>query len=57
METVFDQPTRDELIRRIDALNENNQGGWGKMNLYQAVKHCAMRDEWMQSDKEISPSL
>jgi hypothetical protein len=52
MKTVFDKATRDELISRINALNENSKAGWGRMNLYQAVKHCSLWDEWMQSDKE-----
>ena|SRR5437879_698456 len=51
MKTVFDKTTRDELISRINTLNENNNAGWGKMNLYQALKHCTLWDEWVQSDK------
>jgi len=51
MKTVFDKTTRDELIGRINALDENNQAGWGKMNLYQALKHCTLWDEWAQSGK------
>jgi hypothetical protein len=51
MKTVFDKTTRDELISRISSLNENNKAAWGRMNLYQALKHCTRWDEWMQSDK------
>ena len=51
MKTVFDQPTRDELIGRINSLNENSKAAWGKMNLYQALKHCTLWDEWVQSGK------
>jgi len=52
MKTVFDKTTRDELISRIDTLSENSKKAWGKMNVYQALKHCTLWDEWMQSDKE-----
>jgi len=51
MKTVFDEQTRDELISRIETVNKNSQAAWGKMNVYQALKHCTLWDEWMQSDK------
>lgn len=51
MKTVFDKTTRDELIGRIDTVNENNKKEWGKMNVYQALKHCTLWDEWVQSNK------
>lgn len=51
MKTVFDKTTRDELICRIGTLSENNKAVWGKMNVYQALKHCTLWDEWIQSDK------
>lgn len=50
MKTVFDQSTRDELIGRIGSLNENSKAVWGKMNVYQALKHCTLWDEWVQGD-------
>ncbi|WP_299501968.1 DUF1569 domain-containing protein [Mucilaginibacter sp.] len=50
MKTVFDKMTRDELISRIDTINENSKNEWGKMNVYQALKHCTLWDEWVQSD-------
>ena len=51
MKTVFDTTTRDELIGRINMLNENSIAGWGTMNVYQALKHCTLWDEWVQSNK------
>src|ERR1700761_9651892 len=51
MKTVFDQTTRDELTGRISMLNEDSKAVWGKMNVYQALKHCTLWDEWIQSDK------
>jgi Protein of unknown function (DUF1569) len=46
MKTIFDKTTRDELITRIHALNENSTAQWGKMNIYQMVKHCRLWEEW-----------
>jgi hypothetical protein len=45
MKTIFDKPTRDELIHRINKLNENSKAQWGKMNVYQMVKHCTLWEE------------
>ena len=47
MKTIFDKATRDELINRINALNESNSAEWGKMNTYQMVKHCAAYEDMM----------
>jgi len=46
MKTIFDKTTRDELINRINTLNENSTAQWGKMNIYQMLKHCTLWDEW-----------
>jgi hypothetical protein len=51
MKTVFDKATRDELASRINALGENKTAQWGKMNVYQMLKHCTLWDEWIQSNK------
>ena len=45
MTTIFDQATRDDLITRINNLNENSTAQWGKMNVNQMLKHCIMVDE------------
>ena len=45
MKTVFDETTRDELITRINTLNENSTAQWGKMNIYQMLKHCTLYEE------------
>jgi hypothetical protein len=52
MKTVFEQSTRDELINRINSLNENNKALWGKMNLYQMCKHCSIWDEWVLGKRD-----
>src|SRR4051812_34590116 len=45
MKTVFDKATRQELIDRIDHLNENSSAQWGKMKVYQMITHCRRWEE------------
>jgi Protein of unknown function (DUF1569) len=47
MKTIFDTATRDELIRRIGLLSENNASHWGKMNLFQMLKHNTYWNGWI----------
>lgn len=48
MKTIFDEHTREELIKRIRSLNEHSTRQWGKMTVYQMLKHCTIWDEWTQ---------
>ena len=50
MKSIFDKSTRDELITRIKSLNENNQAQWGKMNVFQMVKHNSYWSSWVLGD-------
>lgn len=52
MKTVFDPVVRAELISRINTLNENSAAQWGKMNVYQMLRHCAQWEEWMHSKQQ-----
>ncbi|HXB31279.1 MAG TPA: DUF1569 domain-containing protein [Puia sp.] len=45
MKSIFDESTTDELIRRISMLNENSKAQWGKMDVYQMIKHCTLWEE------------
>ena len=45
MKTIFDKQTRDNLILRVNSLNENSTRQWGKMNVYQMIKHCILCEE------------
>jgi hypothetical protein len=45
MKTIFDKATRDELIRRINTVSENSTAQWGKMNIYQMLRHCTLFEE------------
>jgi len=49
MKTIFDQITKDELMARIHSLDEHSKAQWGKMNVYQMVKHGRLWEEMMQS--------
>jgi hypothetical protein len=52
MKTMLDKATRDELINRINTLNENSKAQWGKMNIYQMLKHCILMDEMLLGKKK-----
>lgn len=47
MKTIFDQPTRDQLMTRVSALGHNHTAQWGKMNLYQMLKHFTIWNDWI----------
>ena len=50
MKSVLDASTRDELIHRIGTITENSVAQWGKMNVYQMLKHCSMWDEMVHKN-------
>lgn len=45
MKTIFDDATREELIGRITTLNQESSAQWGKMNVYQMIKHCSLWEQ------------
>lgn len=47
MKTIFDEATRNELIDRINTVGETSSAQWGKMNVFQMLKHCTIWDEWI----------
>lgn len=53
MKTIFDKTTKDELITRINTLNENSTAQWGKMNIYQVLKHCILYEEMLLGKKKF----
>jgi hypothetical protein len=48
MTTVFDAATRAALIRRINTIDETRTAQWGRMNVYQMLRHCTLWDQWVQ---------
>lgn len=57
MKTVFDPTTREELIGRINSLDENSQAKWGEMTVGQMLKHCSMWDEMAQGKTKYKQSF
>ena len=55
MTTVFDKSTREELIRRINTVDETNTARWGRMNVYQMLRHCTLWEAWIQ--RKSTPHL
>ena len=47
MKSIFEKEIRDGLINRINSLTENSQAQWGKMNVYQMIRHCRLWEEMM----------
>tara|TARA_R110002049_G_scaffold262956_4_gene439004 strand:+ start:516 stop:968 length:453 start_codon:yes stop_codon:yes gene_type:complete len=47
MKTIFDTNTRAQLISRIEKLNNESEGQWGKMNAYQMLKHNTYWNGWI----------
>ncbi len=57
MKTIFDKKTRDELINRINSLNENNVAQWGEMNINQMLRHCKMWEEVALGKRKVKRTL
>ncbi|GGG14051.1 DUF1569 domain-containing protein [Pontibacter amylolyticus] len=47
MKSIFDKPSRDEIIGRIAFLNAGSSVQWGKMNVFQMVEHNTYWNGWM----------
>jgi len=40
VKSIFEPETYEEVIKRIELLNENSSGLWGKMDVAQMLNHC-----------------
>ncbi|MBK8635133.1 MAG: DUF1569 domain-containing protein [Saprospiraceae bacterium] len=47
MKTIFDESLRNELIERIQSIQEESMAQWGKMNVSQMAKHCTQWNDWV----------
>ncbi|WP_276167353.1 DUF1569 domain-containing protein [Zobellia alginiliquefaciens] len=47
MKTIFDQNTRKQLINRIEQINADKNPEWGKMNVFQMLKHNTYWNGWI----------
>ena len=50
MGTLFDVAARDRILARIESLRPDSPRGWGKMNVAQAMSHCALALEAATGD-------
>ncbi|MEP5792062.1 MAG: type I restriction-modification enzyme R subunit C-terminal domain-containing protein [Cyclobacteriaceae bacterium] len=50
MKTIFNQSECDVLLDRIALLSAEAQGRWGKMNVYQMLKHCIVSEHMFLGD-------
>ncbi len=57
MKSIFDNSTRDELIARINTLNNDSQAQWGKMTVYQMLKHCSLWEEMVLGKTKYKQSF
>jgi hypothetical protein len=57
MKSVFETFTREELINRINSLNQQNTAQWGKMNGFQMVRHCILCEEMIHGKIKIKRVL
>ena len=53
MNSVFDGASRDTIISRINTLDANSKAEWGKMNVYQMLKHCILWEEMLLSKIKV----
>ena len=51
MKSTFDKSSRDKLIERINLLQPNRTSEWGKMNVFQRIKHCILWEEMVFGNK------
>jgi Protein of unknown function (DUF1569) len=57
MKSVFDASTREELVRRINSLNQQSNARWGKMNAFQMLKHCTLHEDMVLGKIKIKRVL
>ena len=57
MKTIFDKETREEIIARINTLDENSIARWGKMTVYQMLKHCIKWEEMLLGKTKYKQSF
>jgi hypothetical protein len=52
MKSILDAATRHEVIARISALDETSKPLWGKMNVYQMLRHCELCEQMYLGEKK-----
>lgn len=57
MNSILDAPVREELIKRVNSLSNQHKALWGKMNVFQMVKHCMQCDDMYHGKIVIKRAL
>jgi hypothetical protein len=57
MQTIFDASTRDELLRRVDAIQAGSTRQWGKMSATQMLEHTARALETATGQRQVNQVL
>jgi hypothetical protein len=47
MKTIYEESVRNDLIKRIEKLDADAIAQWGKMNVFQMLRHCITWNIWM----------
>lgn len=56
MKNIFKQEVTGELIKRINNLNPETNGLWGKMNVAQMLAHCCVTYDLVYTNKHPKPN-
>lgn len=53
MKSIFNQSTISEFKTRINNISEETTAQWGKMNVYQMLKHCTENDKMLTGERKF----
>jgi Protein of unknown function (DUF1569) len=53
---IFEKNVSDEIVQRINRLNNNTPANWGKMNAAQMLAHCAVTYEMVYDNIHAKPN-
>ena len=57
MKNLFDKPTYNEIVERMNNLTPQTAGQWGKMNVSQMLAHCKEAFKVPLSEKKMPRML
>ncbi|MEO7209855.1 MAG: DUF1569 domain-containing protein [Chitinophagaceae bacterium] len=52
MKSIFEAATREDLVLRIQSIKPGDTALWGKMTLYQMLRHCILWDEMVERKRK-----
>lgn len=53
MQSIFQPDTIRQLKSRINKLNSDSKAQWGKMNIYQMLRHCVENESMLLREKSF----